>query len=246
VELFGDNQAEVVTTFTLPASGDSYTSANVADVDGDGRKEIVVATGSIVKIYENTGDNAWAEIWSGSGNSIQAIGAGDHDQDGKDEIIFREGSVANGSTGIWEIDPADAADMDGDDTVDVIDNCPMQFNPGQEDADNDAVGDVCDNCVYGPNPAQGLAIFGQDVVAQDQQTFTWPLAADVVYVKGDLAAVSTYVVDVVDSLTLTDNLKDSIEPASGAGFYYLVKPDCMVGSWQTSLGAEPERDLVLP
>ena len=47
-------------------------------------------------------------------------------------------------------------------------------------------------------------------------------------------------------LALTDNLTDSSTPVSGAGFYYLVRPDCLVGSWQTSLGAEPERDLALP
>ncbi len=127
-----------------------------------------------------------------------------------------------------------------------IDNCPDVANPGQEDADNDAVGDVCDNCIYGPNPAQGAAIFGQDVVAEDQQTFSWPVAADVVYVKGNLTNVSTYTVDLVDSIALTSELTDSSVPASGAGFYYLVRPDCGVGSWQTSLGAEPGRDLVLP
>ncbi len=82
----------IVGTLTVPCSGDFYTSANVADVDGDGRREIVYATGSVVKIYENVGDNAWQVIWSGAGSSIQSIGAGDHDQDGKDEIIFSAGA----------------------------------------------------------------------------------------------------------------------------------------------------------
>ena len=66
------------------------------------------------------------------------------------------------------------------------------------------------------------------------------------YVKGDLADVSTYTVDLVDSVVLTVELTNSSVPASGAGFYYLVRPDCLVGSWQTSLGEEPERDLELP
>ncbi len=51
------------------------------------------------------------------------------------------------------------------------------------------------------------------------------------YVKGDLAGVSTYTVDLVDSVALTSEFTDSSVPASGAGFYYLVRPDCGVGSW---------------
>ncbi len=66
------------------------------------------------------------------------------------------------------------------------------------------------------------------------------------YVKGNLADVSSYTVDLVDSIALTSELTDSSVPVSGAGFYYLVRPDCLVGSWQTSLGAEPERDVALP
>ena len=65
-------------------------------------------------------------------------------------------------------------------------------------------------------PAQGPAIFGQDVVAEDRQIFSWPLAADVVYVQGDLATVSSYVVELVDSIALTNDLTDSSTPASGA------------------------------
>jgi hypothetical protein len=53
-------------------------------------------------------------------------------------------------------------------------------------------------------------------------------------------------VDVVESLALTTSLADSTEPESGAGFYYLLRPDCPVGSWQTSVGAEPGRDAALP
>ena len=136
--------------------------------------------------------------------------------------------------------------MDGDNTVDAIDNCPATFNPGQADADADGVGDLCDNCIYGPNPTQGFAPLGQELAATDAQTFSWPLAADIVYVRGDLFGVSSYPVDTVDSLVLATSLTDDSPVVSGAGFYYLVRPDCLVGSWQTSVGAEPGRDLVLP
>ncbi|MBV1880797.1 MAG: thrombospondin type 3 repeat-containing protein [Pseudomonadales bacterium] len=36
------------------------------------------------------------------------------------------------------------SDVDLDGIKDAIDNCPAQFNPGQEDADGDSYGDVCD------------------------------------------------------------------------------------------------------
>ncbi|MFC1890078.1 MopE-related protein [Thermodesulfobacteriota bacterium] len=37
-----------------------------------------------------------------------------------------------------------ANDRDGDDVIDVIDNCPDDNNPGQEDGDSDGWGDACD------------------------------------------------------------------------------------------------------
>ena len=40
-----------------------------------------------------------------------------------------------------------ANDTDGDEIVDVCDNCPDDANADQADQDNDGVGDVCDNCI---------------------------------------------------------------------------------------------------
>lgn len=50
-------------------------------------------------------------------------------------------------------------DSDQDGKGDVCDNCPHNYNPGQEDADLDGVGDVCDNCpgIYNPNQADADA-----------------------------------------------------------------------------------------
>jgi len=45
-------------------------------------------------------------------------------------------------------------DADADDICDFIDNCPTEFNPGQEDTDADGVGDLCDNCLMEPNSDQ--------------------------------------------------------------------------------------------
>lgn len=49
---------------------------------------------------------------------------------------------------------AEAADTDGDGVPDDADNCPLTFNPGQEDLDGDGVGDACDNCILVPNADQ--------------------------------------------------------------------------------------------
>jgi hypothetical protein len=45
-------------------------------------------------------------------------------------------------------------DSDGDCILDDADNCPLIFNPLQEDTDGDSVGDACDNCPNTPNPCQ--------------------------------------------------------------------------------------------
>jgi hypothetical protein len=45
-------------------------------------------------------------------------------------------------------------DPDGDGVVDIDDNCPDDFNPGQDDGDTDNIGDSCDNCPEAYNPDQ--------------------------------------------------------------------------------------------
>ena len=121
-------------------------------------------------------------------------------------------------------------------------------NPGCPDADGDDVCDVEDNCPSGFNPDQRPAVFGQTIVAESKDLFSWLVPADVVFVIGDLAAVDTLAVTDSGSLLDETSIFDPAVPAPGSGSFYLVKlgGDCSLASWQTTVDVEPERDVFLP
>jgi hypothetical protein len=50
--------------------------------------------------------------------------------------------------------PQPAPDSDADGVSDVLDNCPVIYNPSQTDVDGDNHGDDCDNCPNASNPTQ--------------------------------------------------------------------------------------------
>jgi len=53
------------------------------------------------------------------------------------------------------------ADLDGDQTIDINDNCPSIFNFDQLDSDGDNIGDICD-ASNGPAQNPGLPTVGSD------------------------------------------------------------------------------------
>ena len=91
--------------------------------------------------------------------------------------------------------------------------------------------------------AQGSEILGQTVEATDKMTFEWSNATEVRFVRGELALLSTLVFNDSGSLADAVSFVDTDEPRPGDGFYYLFAPDCDGRSYQTVLGAEPDRDL---
>ena len=119
------------------------------------------------------------------------------------------------------------------------------FNACDNDDDNDGFIDAADNCPEGPNPSQGPVVF-DPIVATTPETFSWdpPVAVD--WVRGPVG--QPLVADETGTLPVARNLKDLALPPAGTGWYYLVRHggDCIVASWQTAVGAEPSRDLLLP
>jgi hypothetical protein len=127
-------------------------------------------------------------------------------------------------------------------TTDVRVDALVLTRPG------DGVGDLCDNCPDYFNPGQGPAVFGQTIFyTSDHDRTWWPAPADATFMRGDLALVGGYDQQLIGAV-FGDSFTDTSSPLPSTGYYYLVKPGpgCAVGSWQTVLGVEPDRDLILP
>ena len=107
---------------------------------------------------------------------------------------------------------------------------------------------MCDNCPDAFNPEQGPVVFGQTVVFEIKDVFSWPEPVETGIVKGDLALVSTYEFEVFVEFPTANAIQTLSDPQPGAGFYYLVRRggSCEAASWQTEVGAEPGRDAALP
>ena len=149
----------------------------------------------------------------------------------------------------WVIDDPDYfTTLRNEENVTALDPNATLDTESYWDADADAVLNACDNCPGYANPGQGPVVFGETIVAVTPDTFTWASPADVMFVRGDLASVGSYQVDDSGVLIGATSLTDAAVPATGTGYYYLVRlaGSCTVGSWQSVIGAEPGRDQVLP
>jgi hypothetical protein len=152
-------------------------------------------------------------------------GNSDFDQDGMNDLIVSAFESDAGGADAGRVFIYFFNDDDADGFVTNCDNCPGLFNPDQ----------------------QALA-FDPMIVASTPDTFSWAVPQDIDWVRGDLAFLRFYATNGGGAERLTDSLTDLTEPIAGRGLYYLVKFGgmCEGGSWQTELGAEPLRDMLLP
>ena len=76
-------------------------------------------------------------------------------------------------------EPCNNADMDGDGYESSNDNCPNDYNPGQEDLDGDLIGDACDDCYNAPGDLDSdFSYTVLDVVALVQVVLGGGLGSD--------------------------------------------------------------------
>ena len=93
-------------------------------------------------------------------------------------------------------------------------------------------------------------VFGQTLVADaNKTTLRWPTSVPFRSVRGSFVSstnIGAYAVNTIVLGTGT-SVVDASTPASGSGFWYLVKPGgCTQTSWQSTLGAQAGRDLAIP
>ncbi len=100
-ENIGDNDYQEVWHSGSDLDGMEITSSFLGDADNDGKREIIIGAGyhssnCKLRVYENTGDNAYQEVWNSESILMDTFpegAVGDTDGDGKNEIIVGSGGI---------------------------------------------------------------------------------------------------------------------------------------------------------
>jgi hypothetical protein len=130
---------------------DVFPEGEVGDTDRDGKREIIVGSGGIVKevrVFENIGDNSYDLVTriSGFGKSPQVV-IGDQDKDGNMEIIV------GSHEGEWAVRVFEHTGLIGDNVyTEVWDSGTLDgriYQPATGDQDHDGKREIVAPCVDG-------------------------------------------------------------------------------------------------
>ena len=123
---------------------DGYYRAGAFDTSGpheSGEGVLVRLTLQAVGSGVSQADLTYVSLWDPNGDTMPPL----------DQYGYFAGPIFNGQIAVDQ----DCPDTDHDGIPDAIDNCPANYNPGQEDADGDRVGNACDAC---PGTAAGAPV----------------------------------------------------------------------------------------
>ncbi len=150
---------------------------------------------------------------------------------------------------------ADSPSPDG--LGDACDNCPSRYNPDQSDTDLDGHGDTCD-CAPADLSVWAAPPETADLLFAAKTALTWGSLATVagpgtVYdpLRGDLARLpvgSGPGEQCLGSGTSSTAAVDAASPATGSGFYYVVRASnaCGRGSYGSSSGGAERSGTACP
>ena len=148
--------------------GVMYISGSTALTNLNGLQNIT-SMGGDVYITENDLLTSLSELYQvhAAGNSLLIVFNSNLSMD--TALTLETQLRLNGFTGTAVIhdNPGDSpvtttttivGDTDGDGILDDVDNCPFNYNPGQEDADGDGRGDVCEASAIPTTSEWGMII----------------------------------------------------------------------------------------
>ncbi len=144
--------------FADDTDGDGLINAMDPDSDGDGLFDGTEMGITTADLGPDTDVTAGFFVPDADPSTTTSMVNPDTDYGGVPDGV--EDWNLDGAIDAGETDPDDPTDdvaptdTDGDGIPDDYDNCPDDYNPGQEDSDSDIVGDVCDNCPDDYNPGQ--------------------------------------------------------------------------------------------
>lgn len=120
-------------------SSDYMRNLSLADLDGDNDIDLVARPHGQLTVKFNDGNGAFDSTCTYAAYSGGATDVSDIDGDGDIDIIY-----AGYDSIFVMLNEFVCEDTDDDSVCNEEDNCPLHYNPNQQDSDEDGIGDVCD------------------------------------------------------------------------------------------------------